>query len=109
MPPQPANKQHLTFTSQAHGRSGAQGELLSLVSLLIAVYPRSSVIGISLTNARPDSTPLILTFNEAPNLRRTLEKLKWAKQIVVLDSFSTDETLEIARSSPRGALGAAEV
>lgn len=40
---------------------------------------------------------LILTFNEAPNLRRTLERLAWAKEIVVLDSFSTDETLAIAR------------
>ena len=46
-------------------------------------------------------TPLILTFNEAPNLRRTLEKLAWAKEILVLDSFSTDETLEIARSFPQ--------
>ena len=35
-------------------------------------------------------TPLILTFNEAPNLRRTLEQLAWAKEIVVVDSFSTD-------------------
>jgi glycosyltransferase involved in cell wall biosynthesis len=43
-------------------------------------------------------TVLILTFNEAPNLRRTLEKLAWAKEILVVDSFSTDETLEIARS-----------
>jgi glycosyltransferase involved in cell wall biosynthesis len=42
-------------------------------------------------------TPLILTYNEAPNLGRTLERLSWAKEIVVLDSFSTDETLNIAR------------
>ena len=46
-------------------------------------------------------TPLILTFNEAPNIRRTLEKLTWAKEILVVDSFSTDETLESARSFPR--------
>lgn len=46
-------------------------------------------------------TPLILTFNEAPNLRRTLEKLTWAKDILVVDSFSTDETLEIANSFPQ--------
>jgi glycosyltransferase involved in cell wall biosynthesis len=43
-------------------------------------------------------TPLILTFNEAPNLQRTLERLAWAKEILVLDSFSTDDTLDIARS-----------
>ena len=40
-------------------------------------------------------TPLILTYNEAPNIGRTLERLRWARDIVVLDSFSDDETLEI--------------
>ncbi|MBH8561032.1 glycosyltransferase family 2 protein [Nostoc sp. CENA67] len=45
-----------------------------------------------------DITPLILTYNEAPNIRRTLESLTWAKSIVVIDSFSTDETLEILHS-----------
>lgn len=48
-----------------------------------------------------DITPLILTYNEAPNLRRTLEQLPWAQDIVVLDSFSTDGTLEIARAFPQ--------
>ena len=40
-------------------------------------------------------TPLILTYNEAPNIGRTLEKLYWASDIVVVDSFSDDETVEI--------------
>ncbi len=40
-------------------------------------------------------TPLILTFNEAPNIERTLSKLRWAENIVVVDSLSDDETLEI--------------
>jgi len=40
-------------------------------------------------------TPLILTFNEAPNIGRTMECLAWAKDIVVVDSFSTDETVDI--------------
>ncbi len=44
-----------------------------------------------------DITPLILTFNEAPNLERTLTKLKWAREVIVLDSCSTDATREIAR------------
>ena len=43
-------------------------------------------------------TPLILTYNEAPNLRRLLQKLAWAKEIVVLDSFSTDATESICRA-----------
>lgn len=46
-------------------------------------------------------TPMILTFNEAPNIRRTLEKLTWAREILVVDSFSTDETLNIAKSFPQ--------
>jgi glycosyltransferase involved in cell wall biosynthesis len=46
-------------------------------------------------------TPLILTYNEAPNLDRTLLQLSWAKTIVVIDSFSTDKTLEILKSYPQ--------
>lgn len=45
-----------------------------------------------------EATPLLLTLNEGPNLERTLKKLSWAQTIVIVDSFSTDETLEIARS-----------
>jgi len=40
-------------------------------------------------------TPLILTYNEAPNIGRTLDELRWARDIVVVDSFSEDETLSI--------------
>ncbi|MBE9203840.1 glycosyltransferase family 2 protein [Synechocystis salina LEGE 06099] len=46
-------------------------------------------------------TPLILTYNEAPNIERTLQKLQWAKRIVIIDSFSNDETLEIANNHPQ--------
>jgi glycosyltransferase involved in cell wall biosynthesis len=45
-------------------------------------------------------TPLILTYNEAPNIGRTLESLGWARDVVVVDSFSDDETLEIVSSFP---------
>ena len=40
-------------------------------------------------------TPLILTFNEAPNIERTLAPLSWARDIVVVDSGSTDATREM--------------
>ena len=46
-------------------------------------------------------TPLILTYNEAPNIARTLAVLDWAARIVVIDSFSSDETLDILRVHPR--------
>ncbi|MGJ4860515.1 glycosyltransferase family 2 protein [Labrys sp. La1] len=44
----------------------------------------------------PRTTVLILSFNEAPNLARCLERLDWASRILLVDSGSTDETLEIA-------------
>ena len=43
-------------------------------------------------------TPLILTYNEAPNIARTLEKLSWAREVVIVDSCSTDQTKAIASS-----------
>jgi len=45
-------------------------------------------------------TPLLLTFNEAPNIARTLSRLSWATEIVVVDSGSTDATREIAAQHP---------
>jgi glycosyltransferase involved in cell wall biosynthesis len=46
-------------------------------------------------------TPLILTYNEAPNIARTLAKLSWARRIVVIDSGSTDSTLDVLRGYPQ--------
>ena len=39
----------------------------------------------------------IVAHNEEANLGRTLESVKWAEEIVVVDSGSTDRTCEIAR------------
>jgi glycosyltransferase involved in cell wall biosynthesis len=46
-------------------------------------------------------TPLIITYNEEANIRRTLSKLTWANKILVVDSGSTDATLDIAKSSDK--------
>ena len=46
-------------------------------------------------------TTLILTHNEAPNIGRTLEQLRWASDIVVVDSFSNDGTPEIVNRFPQ--------
>ena len=46
-------------------------------------------------------TPLILTFNEASNISRTLQCLTWAKRIVIIDSYSNDETLKILQNYPQ--------
>ncbi|MGQ0456053.1 MAG: glycosyltransferase family 2 protein [Hyphomicrobium sp.] len=48
-----------------------------------------------------DITPVILTFNEEPNIARCLDKLSWATTIIVVDSFSSDRTKAICQSNPR--------
>ena len=40
---------------------------------------------------------LICTRNEARNLEACLESVAWAGDLVVLDSFSDDDTVNIAR------------
>ena len=45
-------------------------------------------------------TPLILTYNEAPNIARVLEGLSWAREVIVVDSFSDDQTIQIATAFP---------
>lgn len=46
-------------------------------------------------------TPVILTYNEAENIDRTLQALGWADEIVVVDSYSNDETLSILAKYPQ--------
>lgn len=41
---------------------------------------------------------VIITFNEETNLPRTLASVTWADEIIVVDSGSTDRTVEIAKS-----------
>jgi glycosyltransferase involved in cell wall biosynthesis len=41
----------------------------------------------------------MIAMNEAANLPRTLASLAWASEIVIVDSGSTDATLEIARQA----------
>ena len=45
-------------------------------------------------------TPVLLTYNEAPNIGRGLEKLSWAVDIIIVDSYSQDETVSIAKKFP---------
>lgn len=46
-------------------------------------------------------TPVVLTYNESPNIGRCLDGLSWAHDIVVVDSFSSDDTLAIISRYPQ--------
>jgi len=50
--------------------------------------------------SRPKVSAIITTFNEEYNLAACLESLAWCDEIMVVDSFSTDSTCEIARRYP---------
>lgn len=43
----------------------------------------------------PPITAYTLTFNEADNLRAVLPTVLWADEVVVVDSFSTDDTAQV--------------
>ena len=45
-------------------------------------------------------TPVILTYNEENNIARALDRLRWARVVVVVDSFSTDKTVSLINSFP---------
>ena len=42
-------------------------------------------------------TAYVITYNEARQIRAVLESVKWADELILVDSFSTDGTVEIAR------------
>lgn len=50
---------------------------------------------------RDKITPMVITYDEAPNIGRVLDKLAWAQRIVVIDSGSKDGTLDILRAYPQ--------
>jgi len=41
---------------------------------------------------------IVIVYNEEKNIRRCLESLNWADEIVIVDSYSQDKTKEIASS-----------
>jgi glycosyltransferase involved in cell wall biosynthesis len=45
----------------------------------------------------PKLSVTIITFNEEDNIRDCLESVKWADEIIVVDSFSTDNTSTICK------------
>lgn len=48
-------------------------------------------------NSKTKITALAITYNEEENVKRYVESLSFADEIIMIDSFSTDRTEEIAR------------
>ncbi len=53
---------------------------------------------------QPQLTAVILTLNEARHITACIESLRWADHILVVDSYSCDATVNLARQA-----GAAQV
>jgi glycosyltransferase involved in cell wall biosynthesis len=49
------------------------------------------------SRAQPSVSAIVVCFNEERNIDACLESLRWCDEIVVVDSFSTDRTVEICR------------
>jgi glycosyltransferase involved in cell wall biosynthesis len=50
-----------------------------------------------MTAKEPEISAIVVCFNEEHNIGRCLASLQWCDEIVVVDSFSTDRTVEICR------------
>ncbi len=53
-----------------------------------------------MASGRPRIAGLVTTFNAQARVRACLDSLAWCDELLVVDSFSTDDTLAIARSYP---------
>jgi glycosyltransferase involved in cell wall biosynthesis len=50
-----------------------------------------------MAKSKPEISAIVVCFNEEDNIRDCLESLRWCDEIIVVDSFSTDGTVEICR------------
>jgi glycosyltransferase involved in cell wall biosynthesis len=51
---------------------------------------------LSLNSWKPGVSAVVVCFNEEDNIGPCLESVKWCDEIIVVDSFSTDRTIEIS-------------
>ena len=53
-----------------------------------------------MSKTTPKITGLIITLNEEKNIKDVIENISFVDEIIILDSFSSDSTLDIAKSFP---------
>src|SRR5579871_1969402 len=73
--------------------------ITNLLSVLTDMCEQSIDLSFGvMPSARKTLSVAMIAMNEEANLPRTLESVKWADEIVVVDSGSKDRTIEIAES-----------
>jgi glycosyltransferase involved in cell wall biosynthesis len=85
------------YYTAEHARIGETG-----FNLLKAKAKRANSGSLTVSDVRmlDHITPVLLTHNEEQNIGRTLSRLGWAKDVVVVDSGSADGTLNILAACP---------
>jgi glycosyltransferase involved in cell wall biosynthesis len=61
---------------------------------------RDTLEGLLRAEGRLPLSVIITTYNEEVNVAECIESVAWADEVLVVDSFSTDRTVEIARGYP---------
>src|SRR5581483_5418887 len=90
------------FAGPAKGGTGARQSRNQKVTMLQHCRTENLIVGKDFAAQRQRSeitkrraapiTAYALTYNEAPQIRDALESIKWADEIIIVDSFSTDGT-----------------
>jgi glycosyltransferase involved in cell wall biosynthesis len=73
------------------------GALNSQVLSVSDLADAKSVAAPAPANLRPRISAIVLTYNEAKRVGPCLESLLWADEILVIDGFSTDDTVSVAQ------------
>ena len=54
-------------------------------------------------------TAIIPTFNEESNIQNALDAVSFADEIIVIDSFSTDKTIEIVQKTSAAVINSTKI
>jgi len=60
-------------------------------------FPRFNEVN-EASKAEPNVSVFIITYNEEINIERCLDSVHWSNDVVILDSFSQDRTIELAEN-----------
>ena len=92
----PALRERVEYLSGSHGRSERRGWCRDWLSIPPCGAEAHRGIGDKLARV-VDVSVVIIAKNEADNIAGALESVQWVDDVVVVDSGSFDETIEIAK------------